>query len=66
MMDDMHRHARRMEPDSRFQPLFDTFGRETGHAIIEFGVETYHMAVGFAYETMDCVKRLLEGEHVER
>lgn len=48
--------------DSRYKPLFDVFGRETGQAIIDFAEEQWRMAVNFANETMDCVSRLLEGE----
>lgn len=48
--------------DSRYKPLFDVFGRETGQAIIDFAGEQWRMAVNFANETMDCVRRLLEGE----
>lgn len=65
MAKDRTRNASNTEPDSRYEPLFDTFGRETGQAIIDFGIETYQMAVSFADETMGCVKRLLEAEHEE-
>lgn len=63
---DRTRNARRTEPDSRYEPLFDVFGREMGQAIIDFGKEQWQMAVNFTYENIDCVTRLLEGEHEER
>lgn len=66
MIEDRARNARHTEPDSRYEMLFDVFGRETGQAIIDFAEEQWQMAVGFTYETMDCVKRLLEAEHGER
>lgn len=66
MMEGRDRHARRTELDSRYELLFDVFGRETGRAIIGFAEEQWQMAVSFTYETMDCVKRLMEAEHEER
>ena len=63
MAKDRTRHARRRESDSRYEPLFETFGQETCQAIIDFAEEQWRMAVNFANETMDCVRRLLEGEH---
>lgn len=51
----------RIQQDSRYEPLFEMFGRETGQAIIDFAEEQWQMAVSFTYETMDCVRRLLEG-----
>ena len=66
MAKDRTRHARRTEPDSRYDPLFDVFGRETGQAIIDFGKEQWQMAVSFAHENIDCVRRLLEAQNGER
>lgn len=63
MAKDRTRHARRREPESRYEPLFEAFGREAGQAIIDFAGEQWQMAVSFAEETMDCLRRLLEGEH---
>lgn len=63
MAKDRTRHARRREPDSRYEPLFDVFGRKTGQAIIDFAEEQWQMDVRFANETTDCVRRILEGEH---
>ena len=66
MAKDRARNARHTESDSRYEPLFDVFGRETGQAIIDFGKEQWQMAVNFTYENIDCVRRLLEAEHGER
>lgn len=49
--------------DSRYEPLFDYFGRETGRAIIDFAEDLWQMAVSFAEENVDRVNRLLGGEH---
>ena len=66
MAKDRARNARHTESDGRHEPLFDVFGRETGQAIVDFAEEQWQMAVSFTYDTMDCVRRLLEGEHGER
>lgn len=53
MAKDRTRHARRMESDSRYEPLFETFGQEIGQAIIDFAEEQWQMAVSLANDTID-------------